>query len=108
VANVVWLTADVHSCAARHYDPRRAVFRDFDPFREFVAGPLNARAFGPGVLDDTFGPEAVFVKAPPPGPSNLSPLAALEFFGELNIDAQARLTVPCATSRAARCSPPPC
>jgi len=93
VANVVWLTADVHYCAAHHYDPRRAVFRDFDPFWEFVAGPLNAGTFGPGVLDDTFGREAVFVKAPPPGQSNLSPLAGLQFFGEVNIDAQARLTV---------------
>jgi len=83
----------VHYCAAHHYDPRRAVFRDFDPFWEFVAGPLNAGTFGPGVLDDTFGPEAVFVKAPPPGQSNLSPLAGLQFFGEVNIDAHARLTV---------------
>ena len=93
VHNVVWLTADVHYCAAHHYDPRRAVFQDFDPFWEFVAGPLNAGTFGPGVLDDTFGPQAVFVKAPPPGQANLSPYAGLQFFGEVRIDARANLTV---------------
>jgi phosphodiesterase/alkaline phosphatase D-like protein len=45
VANVVWITADVHYCAAHHYDPARAVFQDFEPFWEFVAGPLNAGTF---------------------------------------------------------------
>lgn len=86
VENVVWLTADVHYCAAHHYDPSRAQFKDFDPFWEFVAGPLNAGTFGPGVLDDTFGPKAVFVKAPPPGQSNLPPTAGLQFFGQIDID----------------------
>lgn len=93
VSNVVWLTADVHYAAAHHYDTKRAQFRDFDPFWEFVAGPLHAGSFGPNTLDDTFGPQAVFVKAPPPGQVNLSPLAGLQFFGEVNIDAQANLTV---------------
>jgi len=93
VRNVVWLTADVHYCAAHHYDPSRAVFQDFDPFWEFVAGPLNAGTFGPGVLDDTFGPQAVFQKAPPPGQANLSPYSGLQFFGEVRIDSRAQLTV---------------
>lgn len=39
VKNTVWLTADVHYCAAHHYSPERAAFTDFDPFWEFVAGP---------------------------------------------------------------------
>jgi alkaline phosphatase D len=94
VRNTVWLTADVHYCAAHLYDPSRAAFHDFDPFWEFVAGPLNAGTFGPNVLDGTFGPQAVFVKAPPPGQSNLSPFSGMQFFGEVNIDAQgATLTV---------------
>ncbi len=38
VRNVVWITADVHYCAAHHYDPQRAKTADFDPFWEFVAG----------------------------------------------------------------------
>ena len=42
VRNHVWLTADVHYCAAHHYHPDRAAFQDFEPFWEFVAGPLNA------------------------------------------------------------------
>jgi phosphodiesterase/alkaline phosphatase D-like protein len=29
----------------------------FDPFWEFVAGPIHAGTFGPNPLDPTFGPE---------------------------------------------------
>ena len=47
VENVVFVTADVHYTSAHHYDPARAAVGDFDPFWEFVAGPLNAGAFGP-------------------------------------------------------------
>lgn len=63
VRNVVWLTADVHYCAAHHYSPDRAAFTDFDPFWEFVAGPIAAGSFGPNAMDGTFGPEVVFTKA---------------------------------------------
>jgi alkaline phosphatase D len=90
VRNVVWLTADVHYCAAHYYDPAKAAFRDFDGFWEFVAGPLNAGTFGPGTMDGTFGPQVVFAKAPPPGRSNLSPYSGFQFFGEVNVDAQSR------------------
>jgi len=94
VRNVVWLTADVHYCAAHYYNPAMAAFRDFDPFWEFVAGPLNAGTFGPNALDGTFGPQVVFFKAPPPGQSNLSPYSGLQFFGEVNIQSySAELTV---------------
>jgi alkaline phosphatase D len=86
VNNVVWLTADVHYCAAHYYDPASAQFQDFEPFWEFVAGPLHAGTFGPGVLDNTFGPHAVFQKAPDPGQSNLPPSAGLQFFGQVDID----------------------
>jgi alkaline phosphatase D len=90
VRNVVWLTADVHYCAAHYYDPNRAAFHDFDGFWEFVAGPLNAGSFGPNSLDGTFGPQVKFYKAPPPGQANLSPYSGLQFFGEVNIDAHSR------------------
>lgn len=63
VRNVVWLTADVHYCAAHHYSPERAAFQDFDPFWEFVAGPINAGSFGPNQMDGTFGPSVEFSKA---------------------------------------------
>ncbi|MFM2418740.1 MAG: hypothetical protein RL385_3463 [Pseudomonadota bacterium] len=92
ISNVVWLTADVHYCAAHHYDPSRARFTDFDPFWEFVAGPLNAGSFGPNTLDDTFGPEVVFQKAPPA--ANYSPFGGYQFFGQVDIDERsAGLTV---------------
>jgi alkaline phosphatase D len=74
----------VHYCAAHHYDPSRAKFTDFAPFWEFVAGPLNAGAFGPNTLDATFGPEVVFQKAPPA--AGYSPLSGYQFFGQVDID----------------------
>ena len=94
VNNIVWLTADVHYAAAHYYDPANAKTNDFTPFWEFVAGPLNAGSFGPNSTDATFGPQVVFSKAPPTGQSNLSPLAGLQFFGEVNIDKRSQaLTV---------------
>ena len=86
VVNVVWITADVHYCAAHYYDPAAARFGDFDPFWEFVAGPLNAGTAGPNDLDDTFGPSVVFQKAPVPGQGNLPPSAGMQFFGQIDID----------------------
>jgi len=86
--NVVWLTADVHYCAAHHYAPERAVYQDFDPIWEFVAGPLNAGSFGPNPLDNTFGPRIVYQKAPTA--QNMSPFAGFQFFGEVNIDPASR------------------
>ncbi len=88
VTNVVWITADVHYCAAHHYDPARARFTEFTPFWEFVAGPLNAGTFGPGVLDPTFGPEAKFVGVPPGMKQGRPPSDGLQFFGTLRTDAR--------------------
>jgi alkaline phosphatase D len=85
VSGIVFLTADVHYTAAHHYDPARAAVQDFTPFWEFVSGPAHAGAFGPNVLDGTFGPQAVFVHAPPV--ANTSPADGYQHFGEVNIDA---------------------
>jgi alkaline phosphatase D len=94
VRNVVWITADVHYCAAHYYDPARAIFTEFTPFWEFVAGPLNAGTFGPNVLDPTFGPEAKFVGVPPGMKPGRPPSDGLQFFGRLRTDARRRtLTV---------------
>jgi len=90
VKNVVWITADVHYCAAHHYDPARARFTEFDPFWEFVAGPLNAGTFGPNVLDATFGPEAKFIGIPPGMKGNRPPSDGFQFFGTLTADARHR------------------
>jgi len=86
VKNTVWLTADVHYAAAHYYNPDKAQFQDFDPFWEFVSGPLNAGTFGPNELDDTFGPEVRFVKAPGAERQNLPPSAGMQFFGHVRID----------------------
>ena len=95
VTNTVWLTADVHYTAAHYYDPSRAAFQDFEPFWEFVSGPLHAGSFAEKKLDPTFGPEARFVKAPPPGlGAGVSPASGFQFFGLVDIDgASAQLNV---------------
>jgi alkaline phosphatase D len=90
IANIVWITADVHYCAAHHYSPDRARFTEFAPFWEFVAGPLNAGTFGPNELDATFGPEAKFVGIPPGMKPNRPPWDGYQFFGKLRIDAKTR------------------
>jgi alkaline phosphatase D len=94
IPNVVWITADVHYCAAHHYDPARARVKAFDPFWEFVAGPLHAGTFGPNELDPTFGPEVRFVGIPPGMKPNRPPSDGFQFFGKLTASAKTRaLTV---------------
>jgi alkaline phosphatase D len=90
IRNVVWVTGDVHYCAAHHYDPARARFTEFDPFWEFVAGPLHAGTFGPNTLDGTFGPEVRFNGVPAGMKGNRPPSEGLQFFGTLRIDAKTR------------------
>lgn len=89
IDNTVWFTADVHYTAAHYYNPDKAAFQDFEPFWEFVSGPLHAGTFGPNDLDMTFGPEVKFVKAPSTEQGqNLPPSAGLQFFGLVDIDGQ--------------------
>jgi alkaline phosphatase D len=84
VRNVVWLTAEVHYTAAHHYDPQRASSTDFDPFWEFVSGPLHAATFPRTELDGTFGPRVVFSRAADrPGQP---PSDGLQFLGHVGID----------------------
>ena len=90
IRNVVFITGDVHYCAAHHYDPARAAFTAFHPFWEFVAGPAHAGTFGPGVLDRTFGPEVKFLGIPPGMKPNRPPSDGLQFFGTLRIHARTR------------------
>jgi alkaline phosphatase D len=88
VQNVVWLTADVHYTAAHFYDPAKARFSDFSPFWEFVSGPLNAGGFGPSQPDNTFGLQVAYQKAP--DAPNAPPSSGMQFFGQVDIDAQTR------------------
>ena len=81
----------MHYCAAHSYAPERATFSDFEPFWEFVAGPIAAGTFGPNALDATFGPRVEFAKyADAP---NQSPRAGNQFFGHADIAADGRLTM---------------
>ena len=90
IPNVVFVTGDVHYCAAHHYDPARASFTDFHPFWEFVAGPAHAGTFGPARLDKTFGPEVKFLGIPPGMKPNRPPSEGLQFFGTLTVNARTR------------------
>lgn len=90
VRNVVWVTADVHYAAAHYYDPKTAVFRDFNPFWEFVGGPLHAGTFGSSVADPTFGCTQVFNSVPANLKPNRPPSEGLQFFGTLTIDSRTR------------------
>jgi alkaline phosphatase D len=86
IRNLVWLGADVHYACAIHYDPRRAAFRDFAPFWEFIAGPLHAGTFALGELDPSFGPEIRFASVPRDLAPNRPPSEGLQFFGLAEID----------------------
>jgi alkaline phosphatase D len=90
IRNVVWITGDVHYCAAHYYNPAAARFTEFDPFWEFVAGPLHAGTFGPGTIDPTFGPEVKFTGIPQGMKPNRPPSDGFQFFGTLQINARTR------------------
>lgn len=87
IKQTVWLTADVHYTAAHYYDPNKAQFQDFEPFWEFVSGPVHAGSFGPGEMDNTFGPQVMYTKNPG-GKANLPPSEGLQFFGHVHIDGE--------------------
>jgi alkaline phosphatase D len=87
IRNTVWITADMHYTAANYYDPNRAVFQDFEPFWEFISGPLHAGTWPPQELDNTFGPRAVYQKGcSKDQDENLAPCFGLQFFGHVAID----------------------
>ena len=92
VRNTVWITADMHYTAAHYYDPNRAVFQDFEPFWEFMSGPIHAGTGGVGVLDNTFGPRAVYHNAcSREQGDDLAPCFGLQFFGHVAIDGASRV-----------------
>jgi alkaline phosphatase D len=95
IRNILWLTADLHYTAAHYYDPNRAIFQDFEPFWEFVSGPLHAGTWTPVDLDRSFGPQVVFHKASSAEQGdNLAPCYGLQFFGHVAIEgATGSLTV---------------
>ena len=87
IGNTVWITADMHYTAAHYYDPNKGVFQDFEPFWEFISGPLHAGTWRPQTLDNTFGPRAVFQKGCSGAQrDDLAPCFGLQFFGHVAID----------------------
>ncbi len=88
IENLVWLCADVHYAAALHYHPSRAVFKDFSPFWEFIAGPLHAGTFPSQShpLDPTFGAKMVFDSVTPQLKLNRPPSEGLQFFGQVHVE----------------------
>ncbi|SMF17451.1 alkaline phosphatase D family protein [Pseudobacteriovorax antillogorgiicola] len=90
IKNIIWLTADVHYAAAHYYNPKKAVFKDFKPFWEFVSGPLHAGTFGPNEFDNTFGPELKFLSIPTNLPANRPPSDGYQFFGCVDIDSKSK------------------
>jgi alkaline phosphatase D len=87
IRNTVWITADLHYTAAHYFDPNQAVFQDFEPFWEFVSGPLHAGTWTPSSLDNTFGPRVVYQNAASREQGeNLAPCFGLQFFGHVAID----------------------
>lgn len=94
VQNVVWLTADLHYATATEYHPDRAIFKDFNPFWEFMAGPLNA---GTGVLhklDNTFGPRTDWASLSEDTERHLAPSEGKQYYGIVEINGKSRqLTV---------------
>lgn len=96
IRNVVWVTADVHYTAAYHYHPERALFTDFDPFWEFVSGPLHCSPFTPkdDQLDATFGPRAVFSHGKEEDLNvKIAPRPDNQHIGSLQVAASGALTV---------------
>src|SRR5882724_3452561 len=92
IRNTVWLTADMHYTAAHHYDPNRAAYQEFEPFWEFVSGPLHAGTWAPAELDNTFGPKAMFQKGcSAEQGENLAPCFGLQFFGRVDIDGKTEI-----------------
>ncbi|MDK1474539.1 alkaline phosphatase D family protein [Streptomyces sp. 549] len=84
ITGTVWLTADVHYTAAHSYEPSQAAFKDFEPFWEFVSGPLHAGGFPAVRMDGTFGPVQRFLKAP--HRANVPPGEGGQFYGQVDID----------------------
>lgn len=85
VKNLLFLTADVHYAALHRFDPSRAVYKDFFPFHECVAGPLHASSFPPKKTDDTFGAEVLF-QVEEPESSGSGPAAGRQSFGLVHIE----------------------
>jgi alkaline phosphatase D len=89
IRNTFWLTADVHYAASHYYDPAKAKFTEFDPFWEFVSGPLHAASLGAGGLDNTFGGQVRWT-ARKKGDKASGPFTDEQYFGTVRIDGKSK------------------
>ena len=88
IRNTVWLTADVHYTAAHYYDPNKAAFQDFEPFWEFVSGPIHAGCFPRERTRQHVRSATRFTSRRQRAEQgvNLSPATEFQFFGHVAID----------------------
>ena len=76
-------TIQPHIISIQNY----AMFQDFEPFWEFVSGPIHAGTWTPCALERTFGPPVVFQSAASREQGdNLAPSFGLQFFAHVAID----------------------
>ncbi len=90
VHDIVWLTADLHYATATHYGPTEGVYKDFDPFWEFMAGPLHAGTGTLHGLDPTFGARTEWASIDKDLPRHAPPSEGHQFFGMVEIDGHSR------------------
>ena len=89
IRNTVWITADMHYTAAHHYDPNAAVFQDFEPFWEFISGPLHAGTWAPAPARQHVRAErACSRRAAARSRARPRALLRLQFFGHVAIDGE--------------------
>lgn len=71
------------------------MFDDFEPFWEFVSGPIHAGTWTSCSMDRTFGLQVIFQKAASSSQGeNLAPSFGFQFFGHIAIDgASQQMTV---------------
>lgn len=92
IQNTVWLTADLHYTSAMYFDPNNAVFQDFEPFWQFISGPLHAGTWTPRPLDNTFGPRQLYLKAcSQEQGEDMPPCFGMQFFGHVAIDGESEV-----------------
>ena len=51
-----------------------------------MAGPINAGTFGPGQIDQTFGPEVRYRSVPEGMKQNRPPSEGMQYYGTVGID----------------------
>ena len=88
IRNTVWITADVHYAAAHYFDPNKAAFQDFEPFWEFVAGPLNAGTGRPALQPTPRSARRLCSPRARSRDNNINhgPSYGMQFFGHVAID----------------------